>query len=172
MEIIKPKKEKQNKLSTDLIITPIVYLILGVILAFFSNEAVELVFYVLGIIAMIYGAKSLLSWYQNRDTIQYKNINLSMGIVSILIGLGLIIFSRFLEAGIRYVIGFFMIYFGLTKLMMQMGLGAKPNLSYVSNIALIVMGVFSIFWSNVILVIIGWLLIINAVLLFLEYIKK
>lgn len=172
MEIIKPKKEKKDKLSTDSIITPIVYLILGVILAFFSNEAVELVFYVLGILAMVYGVKFLISWYQNKDTIQYKNINLSMGVFSILIGLGLIVFSGFLETGIRYVIGFFMIYFGLTKLMMQMGLGTKPNFSYVSNILLIVMGVFSIFWSNAILVIIGWLLIINAVLLFWEYIKK
>ena len=53
-EIIKPKRE--GKVSKN-VLTPIIYLILGVILAFKSDEAVKLVFYILGIIVIIYGIK-------------------------------------------------------------------------------------------------------------------
>ena len=54
-EIIKPKKEKKEARS---LLNPIIYLVLGLLLMFRSNEVVELLFYVLGIIIIIYGIKS------------------------------------------------------------------------------------------------------------------
>lgn len=168
-EIIKPKKD--GKVSKN-VLTPIIYLILGVILAFKSDEAVKLVFYILGIIVIIYGIKSLITYYQNKDNMQFKNINLSIGVISILIGALLIILAGALNLGIRYILGFFMIFIGVSRLLSDYSLSNYKNFNTMSNIVLIILGIFSIFVSNAVLVIIGWILIVNSALLFFEYFKN
>ena len=90
-EIIKPKKEKKE---TKNLLNPIIYLVLGLLLMFKSNEVVELLFYVLGIIVIIYGIKSFILYYQNKEIVQYKNINLTIAIVSIIIGVLLIVLTE------------------------------------------------------------------------------
>lgn len=168
-EIIKPKKEGKDNKS---VLTPIIYLILGFILAFRSNEAVKLVFYILGIMIIIYGIKSFMTYYQNKDSIQFKNINLSIALVSILIGVLLIILAGALNLGIRYILGFFMIFIGVSRLLTDYSIKSYKSFSILSNIVLIILGIFSIFVSNAVLVIIGWILIANALLLFFEYFKN
>ena len=168
-EIIKPKKE--GKVSKN-VLTPIIYLILGVILAFKSDEAVKLVFYILGIIVIIYGIKYLITYYQNKDNMQFRNINFSIGIISILIGALLIILAGALNLGIRYILGFFMIFIGVSRLLSDYSLSNYKNFNTMSNIVLIILGIFSIFVSNAVLVIIGWILIDNSALLFFEYFKN
>lgn len=168
-EVIKPKKEKKDSKT---LLTPIIYLILGVILAFKSNEAIKLLFYIIGILVIIYGIKSFVVYYQNKEDVQYKNINLSIAIVSVIIGILLIALSGVLEISIRYIIGFFLLYMGISRLLTQISFGDLKNWGMLSNIILIVLGVYSIFFSNAVLVIIGWILIINAILLFWEYLKK
>lgn len=167
-EVIKPQKDKSNKS----LLTPIIYLILGVILAFRSNEAIKLLFYIIGILVIVYGVKSLFVYYQNKDEIQYKNINLTIGIVSIIIGLLLILLSGALEISIRYILGFFLIYMGVSRFLTQFSLGAYKNWGTLSNIVLVILGIYSIFVSNAVFVIIGWILIVNAVLLIWDYLRK
>ena len=79
-EIIKPKKEKKD----NNLVTPIIYLILGIILAFRSNEAIQLLFYVIGILVIVYGVKSLIDYYKNKNMAQFKNVNLTIAIVYII----------------------------------------------------------------------------------------
>lgn len=168
-DIIKPQKENKTNKS---LLTPIIYLILGVILAFRSNEATKLLFYIIGILVIIYGVKSLIVYYQNKDTVQYKNINLTIGVVSIIIGALLILLAGALEISIRYILGFFLIYIGVSRFLTQFSLGSYKTWSTLSNIVLIILGVYSIFVSNAVFVIIGWILIVNAVLLIWDYLRK
>ena len=167
-EIIKPKKEMKEARS---LLNPIIYLVLGLLLVFKSNEVVELLFYVLGIIVIIYGIKSFVVYYQNKDVVQYKNINLTIAIASVIIGVLLIVLSGVLEASIRYVLGFFFIFMGISRLLTSISFNNYENFSTISNIVLIALGIYSIFFSNAVLVIIGVILIINAVILFIEYFK-
>ena len=167
-EIIKPKKEKKEARS---LLNPIIYLVLGLLLMFRSNEVVELLFYVLGIISITYGIKSFVLYYQNKDVVQYKNINLTIAIASIIIGVLLIVLSGVLEASIRYVLGFFFIFMGISRLLTSISFNNYKNFSTISNIVLIALGIYSIFFSNAVLVIIGVILVINAIILFIEYFK-
>ena len=167
-EIIKPKKEMKEARS---LLNPIIYLVLGLLLVFKSNEVVELLFYVLGIIVIIYGIKSFVVYYQYKDVVQYKNINLTIAIASVIIGVLLIVLSGVLEASIRYVLGFFFIFMGISRLLTSISFNNYKNFSTISNIVLIALGIYSIFFSNAVLVIIGVILIINAVILFIEYFK-
>ena len=167
-EIIKPKKEVKEARS---FFNPIIYLVLGLLLMFKSNEVVEFLFYILGIIVIIYGIKSFVVYYQNKDIVQYKNINLTIAIASVIIGVLMIVLSGVLEAGIRYVLGFFFIFMGVTRLLTSISFNNYKNFSTISNIILIALGVYSIFFSNIVLVIIGVILVINAIILFIEYFK-
>lgn len=167
-EIIKPKKEMKEARS---LLNPIIYLVLGLLLMFKSNEVVELLFYILGIIIIIYGIKSFVVYYQNKDVVQYKNINLTIAIASVIIGVLLIILSGVLEASIRYVLGFFFIFMGVSRILTSISFNNYKNFSTLSNIILIALGIYSIFFSNAVLVIIGVILVINAIILFIEYFK-
>lgn len=168
-EIIKPKKEGKEVKN---VLTPVIYLILGVILAFRSNEAIQLLFNIIGILIILYGIKSLVFYYRNKEIVQFKNINLSVGIISIIIGVLLILLADALEVSIRYILGFFLIYMGVSRFLTDYSIGNYKHLSSLSNLVLVILGVYSIFVSNAVLVIIGWILIVNAVLLFWEYLKK
>ena len=156
-EVIKPKKEMKEARS---LLNPIIYLVLGILLIFKSNEVVELLFYVLGIIVIIYGIKSFVLYYQNKEVVQYKNINLTIAIASVIIGVLLIILSGILEASIRYVLGFFFIFMGISRLLTSISFNNYKNFSTISNIVLIALGIYSIFFSNAVLVIIGVILVI------------
>ena len=133
-EIIKPKKEMKEARS---LLNPIIYLVLGILLMFKSNEVMELIFYVLGIIIIIYGIKSFVLYYQNKEIVQYKNINLTIAVVSIIIGVLLIVLSGVLETSIRYVLGFFFIFMGVSRLLTSISFNNYKNFSTVSNIILI-----------------------------------
>ena len=167
-EINKKKKEKKEARS---LLNPIIYLVLGLLLMFRSNEVVELLFYVLGIIIIIYGIKSFVLYYQNKDVVQYKNINLTIAIASVIIGVLLIVLSGVLEASIRYVLGFFFIFMGVSRILTSVSFNNYKNFSTLSNVILIALGIYSIFFSNAVLVIIGAILVINAIILFIEYFK-
>ena len=167
-EVIKPKKEMKEARS---LLNPIIYLVLGILLIFKSNEVVELYFYVLGIIVIISGSQSFVLYYQNKEVVQYKNINLTIAIASVIIGVLLIILSGILEASIRYVLGFFFIFMGISRLLTSISFNNYKNFSTISNIVLIALGIYSIFFSNAVLVIIGVILVINAIILFIEYFK-
>lgn len=169
MEIIKPKGEKQDNKS---LVTPVMYFVLGIMLAFFSNQVVQMFFYIVGVIVIIYGIKAFLDYYRNKDSVQHKNINLSIAIVSILIGILLMVLSNVLEASIRYVLGFFLIFMGVTRLLTQYSFGDYKSIATLSNITLVIMGIYSIFVSNAIFVIVGWILIANAVILLWEYFRR
>ena len=134
-------------------------------------QVVELLFYVLGIIVIIYGIKSFVLYYQNKEIVQYKNINLTIAVVSIIIGVLLIVLSGVLETSIRYVLGFFFIFMGVSRLLTSISFNNYKNFSTVSNIILIALGIYSIFFSNAVLVIIGVILVINAIILFIDYFK-
>ena len=167
-EIIKPKKEMKEARS---LFNPIIYLVLGLLLMFKSNEVIELLFYVLGIIIIIYGIKSFVVYYQNKDVVHYKNINLTVAIASVIIGVLLIVLSGVLEASIRYVLGFFFIFMGISRLLTSISFNNYKNFSTISNIVLIALGIYSIFFSNAVLVFIGVFLVINAIILFIEYFR-
>ena len=65
-----------------------------------------------------------------------------------------------------------MIFIGVSRLFTDYSLSNYKNFNTMSNIVLVILGIFSIFVSNAVLVIIGWILIVNSILLFFEYFKN
>ena len=61
---------------------------------------------------------------------------------------------------------------GVSRLLTQYSFGNYKKIQMLSNVVLIIMGIYSIFVSNAVMVIIGWILIANAVLLLWDYFRK
>ena len=57
VDVIKPNDGKKDNNS---LINPVMYLVMGIMLAFYSNAVVKIFFYIIGVIVIIYGIKSLL----------------------------------------------------------------------------------------------------------------
>ena len=169
IDIIKPGSKKSNYKS---IFTPIVYLIIGILLAFKSNEVVTVFFYIVGVLLIIYGIKSLFSYYKGIILPYLKKIQFSMGLISIIIGLLVIVFAEVIEVSTRFILGFILIYIGLSRMLSQISFGVKRGLTYFSSIVLIILGMYSILVSSVIFVIIGWVLIANSIVLFIDYFRN
>ena len=159
-KVIKPKEEKKN------LLVPIIYLILGIILAFKNNEAITLVFYIIGLLVIIIGINYLVTYFKDKE----NKISLTVGLVSLLMGVLVVILAKTLQISIRYVIGFFLIFMGVTRLLTSYT--KLLSVDSISNIVLIALGIFSIFKSNIIFVIVGVVLIINALILIWEYFRK
>lgn len=170
-EVIKPKKDKEYNDNKSLL-TPILYLVIGFVLIFKSDEAIELFFYIIGIVIIIYGIKALINYFKTKDNLPFKNINLSIAVISFVIGLLLILLAGVLNLSIRYLIGFFLIFMGVSRLVTELSYGKFFRLSVISNVVLIILGVYSVFVSHAVLVIIGVLLILNATILLIEYFKE
>lgn len=168
-EIIKPNNKKSENKS---LLTPIIYLIIGGILVFKSDEAIEIFFYIIGIMVILYGIKAFINYYRNKDNIQFKNVNLTVAITSIIIGLLLIVLAGVINLSIRFLIGFFLIFMGVSRLLTDISFGNYMSVSTLSNILLIILGIYSVFVSHAVLVIVGVMLIINAIILFFEYFKE
>lgn len=168
-EIIKLNNKKSENKS---LLTPIIYLIIGGILVFKSDEAIEIFFYIIGIMVILYGIKAFINYYRNKDNIQFKNVNLTVAITSIIIGLLLIVLAGAINLSIRFLIGFFLIFMGVSRLLTDISFGNYMSVSTLSNILLIILGIYSVFVSHAVLVIVGVMLIINAVILFFEYFKE
>ena len=75
-----------------------------------------------------------------------------------------------MQAFIQYTIGFVFIFIGLSRLITSISFNNYKNLSTLVNIALIIFGVCSMF-SNLVLIGLGIILVINAIILFIEYFK-
>ncbi len=168
-QVIKPSKQPTEEKN---LILPIVYLILGFILTFLSNEATRLSISIIGILVIVYGIKTLIEYYRLKDLARFKGVNISIGIASILIGILLIILANEIVLGLRYILGFFLIFIGISRLLTQISYNNYLNITLLSNIVLILMGIYSIFVSNALFVIIGIILILNSCLLFYDYFKK
>ena len=158
-KVIKPNQEKKSLLM------PIIYLILGIILALKNNEAVTLIFYIIGILVIIIGINYIITYFKDRD----NKVSLTVGGIALLLGILLTVLAKSLEISIRYVLGFFLIFMGVSRLITNPG--RLLSIDNLSNIVLIILGIFSVFVSNIILVIIGVILILNALILIWEYFK-
>jgi len=163
MKIIKPKN--MYKFSSSVFV-PIIYLLLGIILAFKSNIAIALVFNIIYILLIFFVIKNIIDFYQNK----FK-FSLNSGLSSIIIGLLIIILAEAIELSIRYILGFFLVFIGINMLLTQIAINKYISFSAISSIILIVLGIYSIFVSNALLVIIGYILIINSFIMFWQCLK-
>lgn len=176
IELIKPKSKKQAKKEQDIknsfnrnkkFISPILMGIVGLIFLTNSNTIIIYACYILGAIIAGFGIYNIIKYIQIKKELKIEDsIKLNYGIVSITIGLLIIVLAGIIETFLNIIIGAWLITTGVTKLIGISNLynydKKTANLNIIEAVIVIAMGLYTIFFQNIVLTIVGIWMIISA----------
>lgn len=158
------KKDKSS------IFTSIVFLILGILLYTNANEMVRFITYIVGITFAVFGSIKLYNYYKFKDNV--SNINLTLGILSIIIGIIVMFCNDIIEQAIRIIMGGFIIASGINKVIVSIN-SKTYNKNWIGlliiGLILIGCGLYTILKANLILQAIGIVLIIYSSIDIISY---
>lgn len=171
-KIIKPNEKKKKG-----IIESIILLILGIVLVTNSNQIVTMIFQIIGVVIILYGIYKLFHYISLKKQFKMEDSEtLITCIIAITIGLLMILLASVLEVGLRYLIGFYLVLNGISKLILYLHLTNHNNKLLYGNIAIssiyILLGLYTIFIANAAFVVVGILLIISSIFDLLNNIKN
>lgn len=176
VDLIKPKSKKQAKKEQDIkdsfnrnkkFISPILMGIVGLIFLTNSNTIIIYACYILGAIIAGFGIYNIIKYVQIKKELKIEDsIKLNYGIVSITIGLLIIVLAGIIETFLNIIIGAWLITTGVTKLIGISNLynydKKTANLNIIESVIVIAMGLYTIFFQNIVLTIVGVWMIIGA----------
>ena len=159
------KKDKSS------IIMSIILLIVGICLFINPAEMVKFITYIIGVIFVIFGTIKLYDYYKQKDTI--SNMQLTIGIAAIVIGIITMFCNGIIEFAIRLVMGGYILANGINKLIVALN-SKTYNDKWVGLVIiaglLIIGGLYIILKSNIVLSTIGLVLIIYSAIDIISYI--
>ena len=149
-------KDKKTTLLTSIII-----FVLGALIFSKPDEVIKIISYIFGALFAIYGIYSIYRYTKDK-----LNLTLVSGIISIILALIFIFLAGVIEATIRYLIGAWILFSGITKLIYTLTSVDRKENRFVSNlivaVLLIILGFYIILVSNLVLSTIGILLMIYS----------
>lgn len=158
------KKDKSS------IYASILFLIVGIFLFINPTEMVKFITYIIGVAFVVFGSIKLYSYYKSKDSI--GNIEITLGICSIVIGIIIMFCNDVIEFAIRLVMGGYILANGINKLIVALNSRSYNNKwkgLVVVACLLIIGGLYMILKSNIILSTIGLALIIYSSIDIISY---
>lgn len=154
------------------IVTPIVFLIIGILLLANPGGIVEFISYIFGGVFLALGIGKILL---DSKRVERTNGDTFYSVLMIIIGLIFIFFSGTIEFIIRLAIGLWIVINALKSIIIgsnSMSMGSKNVVSFVIGFILLIIGIYTIFVSNLVLQSIGLILVIYAALEIADYINN
>lgn len=158
------KKDKSS------IFASIIFFIIGFFLFINPNEMVKFITYIVGVVFVVFGSIKLYSFYKLKDSI--GNIELTLGICAIVIGIIIMFCNDVIEFAIRLVMGGYILANGVNKLIVSLNSRTYNNKwigLLVVAVLLIIGGLYMILKSNIILSTVGLALIIYSSIDIISY---
>lgn len=166
---------KNTKMDATNLLISILFLIIGILL--FSNPGgvVKFITYIIGILFIIMGIGKTVSYYRMSKKMNINNTSdLVLGIVAITLGIVVIFCSSAIEFVIRLVMGGWILYSGIVKLVYAINLRDSKVNSWlyvlIVSILMIICGLYVIIKSNLVFSTIGLVLIIYSIIEIVQYI--
>lgn len=183
VELIKPKsKKKKNEKYTikdtynnhKNLLLPIVMLLIGIVFLTNSNDVIIYAFYIIGAIIISFGIYNVIRYLQIKEQLKIEDSNkLTTGIITIAIGLLIILLSSIIQTFLNILIGLWLIVTGFKKIIESNNVDTKTkNFYLVEAVIYIGMGIYSIFFQNILLTIIGIWMIIGSIIEIYSQLKK
>ncbi len=161
--------------SQSSLISSIIYFIIGAILFTNADTVISFLSVIIGIVLAVSSIINLVIFYLNsKDTENTaKKSNLIIGIVSLVFAIIFIFFSNIVEQFIRFIIGAWILFSGIIRLINVLSLNTK-NQKFIPLLAvailLIAVGIYTIIYGDVIPATIGIIMMIYAGLEIVGYI--
>lgn len=175
-------KDLLKKSSWTDILMDVLFAIIGIFMIANADFATKIISYILGGIFCVYGVIRLIDYFRSKGNNDFYNYDLAYGIIAIIIGLMIIIFSNEIESLFRIMIGAWIIYSGILRLTLSLKLhNAKVSIWIVSlilSIIMIVGGIFMLFQNGAIVLTMGIIILIYSIVdiiesvIFMKYLNK
>ena len=155
------------------LLTPIIFLVIGVILFTDPDSMVKFISYILGGLLIIVGVYRCANYYiQDKRMGVVNNNELAFGITAFILGLLFIVLASAIEFLIRVFFGVYLILIGISKVYQTFFTTDRSSKFYaliVVGLIFLAGGVYTIIESNITLSIIGLFMIIYGVVDFISY---
>jgi len=149
------------------LVTPILFLLLGILLLINPGWLIEFMTYILGGILITIGILNLIKCLKFQAL---SNYYLIIGILLIIVGVICIFGSSFIEILIRFIIGSAILFNGFSRLL---NVSNKKYfiINLIASILLIACGLYTIFVANLVFMTIGIFIIFFSILKIIDYIR-
>lgn len=161
-----------KKTGWESVITSLVFAVIGIL--FICNPEGTFIFAttILGLIFIIGGIIKIINYFKNRGILDFYNYELIYGIIAIIIGIVVIVYSNALETIFRIIIGIWIIYSGIMRLLLASKLKAIESQSWkpvlIIAVIMLICGLFITFNSGAIIMTIGIIMLIYAIMDLIE----
>lgn len=163
----------KNNIKNSLL-NSILFLIFGIILFTNPNGIVKFLSYITGFVLILIGIINILSYVKVLKKLNIEQYGkLYSGIILIILGLVVILFSSFIETSIRLIFGGWIIYSGVTKLIESITFKSEKTIFYVNlciSILMIIVG-FYIALTTLAYKMIGLFIMIYSILDIISFIS-
>lgn len=152
------------------IVTPLLFLILGIVLISNPGGIVEFISYIFGGVFLALGVGKIV---MDSKRIDKTSGDTFYSLIMIVLGIIFIFFSGTIEFIIRLAIGIWIIVNALNNIAMgvsMMSIDKKNVVSLVIGFILLIMGIYTIFVNNLLLQSLGIVITVYAVLEIIDYI--
>lgn len=162
------KIEINTKYKKNSLLLSIATIVVGALLFTNPEEFIKILSYILGAIFLIYSISQFIFYYKSK-----LNITLISAVATFIIGFIFFFLASAIEVAIRYLIGAWLLFTGITKLIDTLSYPNKDNY-FVTNliiaILIMIIGFYIILVSNIILSTIGIIIMIYGSLEVTNYI--
>lgn len=163
-----------KKMGWASIITSLIFAIIGLIIAYNPNTTFQIISYVIGALFIAFGVLKILEYFKTKGSYDLYNYELTYGIIAVLIGLVVIVWSEMIETLLRILVGIWIIYSGA----MRLGLALKLQKLDSDNriwvvvlliaLAILFCGLFIIANPGTLIATIGIIMVVYAVMDIIE----
>lgn len=164
---------KENKITINNLIYALLFLVFGVILLTSTEDLISIVSKVIGSVLIIIGIiKSIIYIYMKGKVGDYSISKLALGLAFICFGSLLIFFSGTLSFAIRTIIGIWVLFAGINRIIFAISIKPIDNKGFlvylITALLMIILGILLI--SGIFDQLIGLLIIIYSVMEIVDYI--
>lgn len=161
------KETKKN------LVTSILFLIFGALIFAYPNQVVTTASIVFGAVLMFYGIIMLIkNYYETKNDASTTSTTLIFGIILIVIGLLFIILAASISKILQYVLGAWILFTGIERLMIALSLGKENNAfitQLVISLLLLAAGLYTILRGHLEIQIVGIVMIVYSILEIVGY---
>ena len=154
------------------IITSLVLAIIGMVMIYNPQTTMQFISTVLGVFFIVIGVIKLINYFVAKGNSSIFSNDIALGIISILIGLVVIVYSSTIENLFRIMIGIWIIYSGFTRLTLSFKLKNVNERIWafvlILSILMVIGGIYVTFYPGALMITVGIILLIYAVMDLIE----
>lgn len=154
------------------ILTSIIFAIIGIIMIYNPATTMQFISTVLGVFFIVIGIIKLINYFIAKGNSSIFSNDMAWGIISIIIGLVVIVYSSTIESIFRIMIGIWIIYSGFTRLSLSFKLKDISHKTWmlvlILAVLMIIGGLYVTFYPGALIVTLGVIILIYSIMDLIE----